>query len=1160
MVAANIQRRSRRFLSLLSRRGGCEPDELAIACMLLPARRDIDRFSTGRRALGGLQPILLMGLMAWLLASDAWGRPKPTTDESTPEASSEIRSSAIGSPTDESTELRELPKLAPREEWTHLAGKPVAAWVLLERGSERERELAFSWLRPGLPLSTDLVRRVLDELLDSGRYAELSATVEATPTGLRVRFEALARHVVAELRVIGDQLPAGATTDAVDVAVGEEITAPEVSKIAARVWQRYERSGFPEAQVAGRLLPGKHPSRVVLELTIDAGSPRIVRRRRFQFERDPPAEVDDLVDSYAIGVGDRADGGVLDEQDRTLEQRLRQAGWFQAEVRHEVLLDGRAPELLVQVRLGKLVTVRFEGNRTFDRAELRSQLELESNEERTPSALLSRVRQFYLERGFFDARFEVVEIPSSTTIEWLIQIRERPRLKVVGRWFPCLSGSRNSKEVNEEIDGVIAESLPGGDDLFGPVDGAMLDAAIGTQNVGRRHVKQFESTPWHVYTPEAYDKALNHVRDLYRSEGYLSALVGPPVVMRRRCDPLSQPGQCRPLGQRVQPPSFCPDASRPIPIEDTPADPQITCRADDMNGERCEPNVVLSIPIKLGPRTQLWDVQFEGNSRLVETDLERAAKLKLGRPVSQFELQKARRRLLSLYADEGFAFASVDVDLELSEDHTRGRVRFIISEREPVYIKSFVVRGAKRTSHGVILGRVELEQGGLFRSDLVRLSEEQLATLGVFSSVTVALQDPEVPAREKVVVIRVQERPSQYLEVKPGFSTGEGARVAFEYGHRNLLGRAVQLRFRVRLGYLPSFLIFDSEVRRNFDDLNLGDRLERSNTVTLEFPVAKRYRLAIDGVDARDNARDFGITKRAAVVTLTHTPTEELSALVGSSFEVNDARVFGETESLQEFLEANPDLVRLLNVPEGTSFAIAVRGGGTWDRRDSQLGPTRGTLVSAEVEPVVAYLSDDSAAVQLERCEEDDPRACEFTSRFVKFTNRVAGYIPFDDRGLSLALSVRWGANFQLVDNSATYPDRLFFFGGVDSLRGFLEDSVIPQDIAERLQPIDPDAPDQENRLTARDVVIRGGDFIFNPRAELRIPLTRVLHTAVFLDTGNIWRELENVDPTKLRYTMGTGLRAVTPIGPLALDYGIKLDRRFYEQDLGAFHFSVGLF
>ena len=59
--------------------------------------------------------------------------------------------------------------------------------------------------------------------------------------------------------------------------------------------------------------------------------------------------------------------------------------------------------------------------------------------------------------------------------------------------------------------------------------------------------------------------------------------------------------------------------------------------------------------------------------------------------------------------------------------------------------------------------------------------------------------------------------------------------------------------------------------------------------------------------------------------------------------------------------------------------------------------------------------------------------------------------------------------------------------------------------------------------------------------------------------------------PTVLRYAVGTGLRIGTPVGPLVFDYGFNVERvvdafepdsedeRTWE-DIGAFHFSIGLF
>ncbi len=1041
-----------------------------------------------------------------------------------------------------------------------LFGLPLRQLVFSEQGSARDTALELRLVRLGERFSPAVARRAMSELLRDGNYAELRAEVEPVDDGVRLRLIGLVRKVVVDVRWSGGELDVESTVRAAGISAGDEVTEPKLRRIESRLVSLYVARGFPSAVVRANWVATDDPSEVSVRIVIQAGPPRIVQQRSFRLGQARHPELGALLPEYGVEEGARADQDALQQADVALAHLLSSRGWFAANVQHELLETGQGTQLVVVVEAGPRYRIRFEGNRTFDSAVLRAQLELEDTEEPTKQLLASRIRNFYVANGLFDAVVRVEDRPGPVDVDRVILIRENQPVRVVGRTYPCLRGERAADKANKEIDGVLGEQLPGSDAWFEDPPSEVVDETMGSP--GGHRAQSFRSNPWQTYSPEAYEKALNHLRDLYRSEGYLSAIVGPVSALRRACAATSRPGACDPVGVRVAPASTCPTADDPFPVEDQASDPNLTCAPDPSRGVYCEPNVVLSIPVKLGPRTTLWDIEFEGNKKLVEEQLAKTADLALGRPVSQVELQRARRRILDLYADEGYAFASVDVDLRLSQDQTRGSARFVISERERVRISAIVVKGARETSEGLILGRLELKPSGIYKRQDVRQSEEQLATLGVFSSVTISLEDPDVPAKQKVVIISVVERLPQYVDIKPGFSTGEGARVAFEYGHRNLAGKAVQLRLRVQLGYLPSFLLFESRVRRNFEELSVSNRLERRNTATVEFPVGKRYRLAFDGVDARDNSRDFGITKRAFIVTLTHRPSRWFSLVTGSSFELNDARVFGDTQNLQEYLEANPEQVRLLNVPEGRSFAVAVRAGGAWDRTDNPLAPTRGTFLSGEVEPVVAYLDDDSAAVQLQACQGagNDPATCEFKSRFLKVTNRVAGYVPFTQDGLSLAVSVRWGANFQLVDNSSTYPDRLFFMGGADSMRGFLQASLIPQDIAEQLQEEDPNAPAQEERLTARKVVIRGGDFMLNPRVELRIPLTKLLQTAIFVDSGNVWRDISNVDPTVLRYTAGSGLRFVTPVGPLAFDYGFKLDRRFYESDIGAFHFSVGLF
>ncbi len=84
-------------------------------------------------------------------------------------------------------------------------------------------------------------------------------------------------------------------------------------------------------------------------------------------------------------------------------------------------------------------------------------------------------------------------------------------------------------------------------------------------------------------------------------------------------------------------------------------------------------------------------------------------------------------------------------------------------------------------------------------------------------------------------------------------------------------------------------------------------------------------------------------------------------------------------------------------------------------------------------------------------------------------------------------MSVAAGYNLQLFNKSSTYPDRLFFLGGVDSLRSFLADSVVPQDVASRI--VDGDlthcgaggSSTVTSALSICNVGIRGGDIVLNP-------------------------------------------------------------------------------
>ena len=85
----------------------------------------------------------------------------------------------------------------------------------------------------------------------------------------------------------------------------------------------------------------------------------------------------------------------------------------------------------------------------------------------------------------------------------------------------------------------------------------------------------------------------------------------------------------------------------------------------------------------------------------------------------------------------------------------------------------------------------------------------------------------------------------------------------------------------------------------------------------------------------------------------------------------------------------------------------------------------------------------------------------------------------------------------------------------------------------------------------------RGGKAVLSGSLEARIHLGRNFEIPCFFDTGTVEDSLGTVRSGNFRSSMGTGLRYITPIGPIGILYGIKIDPREGESR-GRFHFSIG--
>jgi outer membrane protein assembly factor BamA len=153
--------------------------------------------------------------------------------------------------------------------------------------------------------------------------------------------------------------------------------------------------------------------------------------------------------------------------------------------------------------------------------------------------------------------------------------------------------------------------------------------------------------------------------------------------------------------------------------------------------------------------------------------------------------------------------------------------------------------------------------------------------------------------------------------------------------------------------------------------------------------------------------------------------------------------------------------------------------------------------------------------------------------------------IPHTNR-IVFAANVRLGMAEGFSNEGQLPPSERFFAGGDTTVRGFALDQL-----GVRHTPL------QANDTIDQEGFALGGNGLVIFNVELRTPVFGGVSVVPFLDVGNVFANISNIDLTELRSTPGLGLRYKSPFGPLRFDVGFKINRQPGEP-LTAFFISFG--
>ena len=579
----------------------------------------------------------------------------------------------------------------------------------------------------------------------------------------------------------------------------------------------------------------------------------------------------------------------------------------------------------------------------------------------------------------------------------------------------------------------------------------------------------------------------------------------------------------------------------------------------------------LTIRITEGHKILIKRITFVGNRAAEAWELKNAMETKeanllsfiTGSGVYQREtLRNDIRRIEALYQTRGFLRVEVgEPEVRVDQQANGIFITIAIKEQDQFRVGRVRVEGDDLFSAEALKRLMRLQEGEIF--DRSQLSNDILQITDRYTERGYAFADvvpvTEIDQAKHLVNVNVridrgpQVRVGKILIVGNEITRDKVIRREIRLNEGDLFDSSKLRRSRQRLGNLGFFeeVKLDTKRRAEEDLVDLEVQVKEQPTGAFTAGAGYSSTQSLIGTASIRQNNLFGLGERIALsaqlsrisadFTLSFTEPYFLDSPISLGLDAFNRRFDYTTFTSREtggglrFSRALGEYIRvglgyryeaidITNVAEDASLRIKQLAGRStssvvnpslaWDSRDNALNPSRGFY---------DFLSLDVAG---------GPLGAE--NKFYKAIGEANWYYPLVS---DIVLSLRGRIGYADGYGGKELPLLERFFTGTQevTIRGYRLRDVGPKDV--NGDPI-------------------GGNSVVLLSSQLRFPITSGLSLVGFVDAGNLYDKGE-FDPTRLRTGVGGGIRFVTPLGPLALDWGFKLHRKPGEKP-SEIHFNIG--
>ncbi len=492
-----------------------------------------------------------------------------------------------------------------------------------------------------------------------------------------------------------------------------------------------------------------------------------------------------------------------------------------------------------------------------------------------------------------------------------------------------------------------------------------------------------------------------------------------------------------------------------------------------------EPPVEVTVAVEPGPLFHLRRLDLQG-------DVPGSARAKLGlapgMPALASDVLAGRERLLNALRDEGYALAKVEEPVAtLAQEDNALDIAYKVETGPRVELGRIEVDGLKDVNGDYLRRRLLVAYGDPFNPGAIEKARQDLAATGVFSSVRVRAADVVDGQGRLPITFDLAERPKRAASLGAAWSTDLGGSLSTTWQHRNLSGNAEQLNLTAGVTQLGGNSTTGIGYKGQAGFVK-PDFWQRDQSLQINLCAIKQSLVAYD---QKAITGDIVLNRKFA---------RHWSASVGLAGEQSEITQEGVTRHYT-----------LLSVPMVMKY----------DSGNSLLDPTEGVRARVSLTPFQSLAGGRG-------------------STFVVLQLAASAYLDLGEPGRSVLALRGMVGDTEGAGQFDLPPDKRFYAGGSDTVRGYQYQSIGPQ------------FPNNKPQ---------GGTAMAVVTLELRQRILGEYGAVAFADVGQV-----NADGAPFigtwRMGAGVGARYYTGFGPIRLDVAMPVNK---QPGSGSFEVYIGL-